>query len=164
MADVWVGCDLGQLVDPSAISVMARSLAIDANGLPARTSRGRLCYRFDVMALRRFAIGTPYAQIVNHVVDVLLRPEMGEHPQLCLDNTGVGGPIVEQFRTALSPYPRIDVHALTITAGRSWSVVGRNTYHVAKIELVAAVREALELAGSSWHVVTMERLSTMPTS
>jgi hypothetical protein len=66
------------------------------------------------------------------------------NPRLCIDATGVGNPVVEMFRTALVSHPRVEVHAISITAGRSWSVVGLRTYHVAKLELVAAVREALE--------------------
>jgi hypothetical protein len=146
MADVWVGLDLGQLVDYSAMAILSRSLAIDeATGRPAKSSRGFYQYRYDILALRRFELGTPYASIVNRVVDVLLRPELGDNVRLCVDATGVGGPIVEMFRTGLRPYPRLECHAVTITAGRSWSVVGPHAYHCAKIELVAAVREVLEL-------------------
>jgi hypothetical protein len=146
MADAFVGLDLGQLTDPTSLCVVARSLAIDdKTGLPLRNSRTFPLYRFDIMALRRFQLGIAYSSIVCHVVEVLLRPELGMHPRLVLDASGVGNPIVEQFRTALVKHPRIECHAITITGGRSYSVVGRHTYNVAKIELVAAVREALEM-------------------
>jgi hypothetical protein len=102
-------------------------------------------YRYDILALKRFPLGTPYAAIVEHVSEVMLRPELGTYPKLVIDATGVGRPIEEQFRTALAPHPRVEVHAATITAGRGHSIVRARAYHVAKIELIAAVREALEL-------------------
>lgn len=145
MADVLVGLDLGQLTDHTALAVMARSLAInEKTGLPVRTSRGRPCHRFDVMALKRFQLGTSYASIVAHVTDLMLRSELGDYPRLIVDATGVGVPIVEMFRAALAPHPRVEVHAVSITAGRAVSTVAKHTYHVAKLELVAAIREVLE--------------------
>lgn len=144
--DTLIGLDLGQLVDFTAAAVIRRSLAIDPRGgLPERDHRGRPCYRFDVAALKRYPLGTSYTSVVAHVVEQLRRPEMGRRPRLVIDGTGVGVAVVEMFRRALRPYAdRIECHAITITSGRAWSVVGPNTYHVAKIEIVGAIREALE--------------------
>jgi hypothetical protein len=145
MADFWIGLDLGQLTDPTAASVVRRSLAIGANGWPVRNTAGFPFYRFDVLAIKRYQLGTPYISIVSHITDQLRRPEISSRqPRLVIDATGVGNPVVEMFRSALKTRPEIEAHAITITAGRSWSKTARYDWHVAKLELVAAIREALE--------------------
>ena len=48
MADYFVGVDLGKLTDPTALTVMARSLAISGStGLPEKSSRGDYVYRWE---------------------------------------------------------------------------------------------------------------------
>jgi hypothetical protein len=101
-------------------------------------------HRFEVVALRRYQLGTPYTDIVPHVVGQLRRFELQPSPRLVVDATGVGCPIVEMFRTALRTDPEIEPHAITITGGRDWSKAGRYDWHVAKVELVGAMRAALE--------------------
>jgi hypothetical protein len=143
--DIWVGVDLGQLTDHTAAAVVRRSLALDPiTGWPERSHTGHLLYRHDVLAIKRYPLGTPYRTIVGHIVGQLQRPEMGRNPRLVLDSTGVGVAITEMFRTALARLPSVECHAVTITAGRNWSVVAPRTYHVAKLELVGSIREALE--------------------
>jgi hypothetical protein len=145
VADLWVGLDLGQHVDYSAACVVRRSLTFDAvTGWPERDSVGFPRYRYDVAAIRRFSLGTSYAAIVAHLVQQLRRPELGRNPRLVVDATGVGGPVVEMFRTALKSLPHVELHACVITAGRGWSLVAQRTYHVSKIELVGSIRAALE--------------------
>jgi hypothetical protein len=145
MADIWIGLDLGSLVDYTAAAVLRRSLTFDAEtGWPERDALGAARYKFDVLAIRRFALGTPYLAIVQHITGQLQRVEMGRSPRLTIDASGVGNAVVEMFRTALKSLPHIEVHAITITAGRGWSLVAQRTYHVSKLELVGSIRAALE--------------------
>jgi hypothetical protein len=145
MADIWIGLDLGQLTDFTAAAVLRRTLAIDpATGRVERRATGHPYYRFDALAIRRYPLGTPYTAIVQHITGQLERPELAPRPRLVIDGTGVGVAVVEMFRTALKKLPLVECHAITITAGRSWSVTGRHSWNVAKIEIVASVREALE--------------------
>ena len=146
MADIWVGLDLGQLTDFTALAILRRSLALGKKGLPVRSAQGFALYRFDVVALSRYPLGTPYTSVVSHVVQQLHRRELQPSPRLVIDATGCGGPIVEMFRTALRNYPEIELHAITITGGRACSKTGRYDWHVAKVELVGALRAALENA------------------
>jgi hypothetical protein len=134
--ETMVGLDLGQLTDFSAASAVERSVYLDAEGNPRRTSLGRLIRRYDVRALRRFDLGTPYTTIVDRMAE---RLRMLPGARLCIDATGVGRPIVDMFREL-----RIEVYAVTITGGNSWSNPSYNEYRVSKIELVAAIRTALE--------------------
>jgi hypothetical protein len=144
MADIWIGLDLGKLTDPTAAAVIRRSLGIKANGRLEKTSRGDSLYRFDVMAIRRYPLRTPYTGIVEHIVHQSQRHELQPRPRLVIDATGVGNPVVEMFRSAHREQFDIEVYAITITGGRSSSIVRRHEWHVAKIQLVGAIREALE--------------------
>jgi hypothetical protein len=143
--DVWIGLDLGQLTDPSAAAVVRRTLSLDPlTGWPERSYSGHALYRYDVMAIRRYPLGTPYRSIVGHIAQQLQRPEMGRNPRLTIDATGVGNAVVEQFRNALVRLPSVECYAITITGGKNWRPVAPRAYHVAKIELVGSIREALE--------------------
>jgi hypothetical protein len=143
--DMWVGIDLGQLVDPTALSVMARSIAIDpVYGRPYSTSRGDRLHRWDLAALKRYPLGTPYSTMVQDVVRIVDRNDLQPYPRLVIDGTGVGVAVVEMFRTALASHPSAEVHSICITSGRGFSPVGRHAWNVAKIEIVGALREVLE--------------------
>ena len=141
---MWIGLDLGKLTDFAAMAVVSRSLAVGADGLPIRTARGLQFHRFQVLALRRYQLGTPYTDIVTHVVGQLRRIALQPSPRLVVDATGVGNAVMEMFRSALRMDPDIEPHAITITGGRDWSRKGRYDWHVAKVELVGAMRAALE--------------------
>jgi hypothetical protein len=143
--DTFIGLDLGQLTDYTAAVPIRRSLAIGPTGLPDRDSRGRLAYRFDVAAIRRYPLGTSYTSIIAHVVEQLKRPDFGGRPRLVVDGTGVGVAVVEMFRAALRPMAdRVECYSVTITAGRAVTPVHRYDWHVAKIQLVGSIRAALE--------------------
>jgi hypothetical protein len=142
--DTFIGVDLGQLCDPTAAALIRRSMAIGPDGACVKDSRGRRLYRFDVGAIRRYPLGTPYTAIVAHVVGQLNRPEVGPRPRLVIDATGVGAAVVEMFRSALKPHPHVECYAITITAGRAATPVTRYDWHVAKVQLVGAIRSALE--------------------
>lgn len=143
--DTFIGLDLGQLTDFTAAVPVRRSLAIGEGGRPERDSRGRLLYRFDVAAIRRYPLGTSYTSIIAHVVEQLKRPDFGRRPRLVIDGTGVGVAVVEMFRTALRPYAdRVECYSVTITAGRAVTPMHKFDWHVAKIQLVGSIRAALE--------------------
>lgn len=142
--DMLFGLDVGQLVDPAAASVIRRSLAIDPRtGRPVRDSRGRAQYKFDVIALKRYELGTPYERIIEHVVGQLGKPRFRPRTLLCLDATGIGRHTAERFRTAVARMPHVSLFAVTITGGLAVSCVGRGEYHVAKTELVGGVHGVL---------------------
>lgn len=145
MADMLIGLDLGQLSDPTAACVLRRSMAIGPDGRPERDSCGRLQYRFDAIALKRYELGTPYAVIVRHIVDQLHRPEFSPKCRLVLDASGVGRPILEQFRTATRGLPHAEVWAITITGGNTCTPVGPREFNVSKVQLVGAIHSAMGL-------------------
>ena len=144
MADTWLGVDLGSHVDYSAVSVLTRSLAIDSSGLPMRNSRHAALYDWRLRGLMRFPLRTAYTEVAKKVASIARSHPLGTHPRVCVDSTGVGIPCTEMIRTALKPYPDIEVWGCSITAGEGWRVAGRQQLNVSKIELTGAFREVLE--------------------
>ncbi len=152
--DHFVGVDLGKLTDPTALTVMARSLAVDAlTGLPERSARGDSLYRWECRALKRYRLGTEYRSIVADVLRICNRRELQPAPRLVLDATGVGVAVSEMFTRALVDFPDVECHTISITAGEGFSavstlartnMVARGQWRVSKIQLIAAIRECLE--------------------
>jgi hypothetical protein len=152
--DHFIGCDLGKMTDPTALAVLSRSLSINADsGLPDRSSRGDPLYRWECRAIKRYKLGTPYLSIVADVLRVCNRRELQPRPRLVLDSSGVGVAVSEMFVRALVDYPDVECHSISITAGEGFSavsnltranLVARGQWRVAKIQLIAAIREVLE--------------------
>ena len=95
------GVDLGQAQDPTAIAV--GELAGDD---------------IQIRHLERRPLGEPYPDIIGRVA-VLIRALPGL-PDLVVDATGVGRPVIDMMRDkGLAPIP------VTITAGRGIRQVGR---------------------------------------
>lgn len=146
MADCWVGLDLGQFVDYSAVSVLGRSLAVNrATGLPLRDSRGGAVYCWDVLGLKRFALRTPYTQVIAEVAKIVARPELKPKPRLVVDATGVGVACLEMVRRGIQG---VDIWGVSITSGESWRMVRMGgagfLLHAAKVQVTGALREVLE--------------------
>ena len=109
--DSFIGVDLGKLVDPTAVCVLARSLAIDKmTGRFIRGSTGDPVYSWECRAIKRYQLGTSYINIVSDVVRICRRPELQPRPRLCLDATGVGGAVAEMFVRALA-HDDIEMHS-----------------------------------------------------
>jgi hypothetical protein len=96
----YVGLDLGQAQDYTALSVIEKASGPDT--APPRTE-------YRVRHLQRFKLGTPYPDIVTRVYEMIVKlPDS----VLTVDHTGVGRPVVDLFRASgLNPI------AVTITGG-----------------------------------------------
>jgi hypothetical protein len=124
----YLGLDLGQTQDPSALVV------IDAYGSwPERT--------YDVRHLEVFPLGTSYPAIVDAVSTLLGRSPLVGDCTLVIDHTGVGRPVGEMFAAAQQDYLGI-----TITGGAGWHQDSecRQHWHVAKMLLVSVVQRCLQ--------------------
>lgn len=122
-----VGLDLGQRQDPSALVVLERS------GFPGLDFALYRC-----AGLQRWPLQTPYRDVIASTAAVLLRPGMRDAP-LVVDETGVGAPIVEQFRAELD-HPLVPV---TITGGSQSSRQPGGGYSVPKKDLVGCLQSML---------------------
>jgi hypothetical protein len=84
----FVGLDLGQAADFSAIAVMECQVATKDT------------YTFHCRHLQRWKLRTPYPTIVADTVQLMNSPEIrqGTRALLAVDATGVGAPVVDLFK------------------------------------------------------------------
>ncbi len=84
----FVGLDLGQMQDYSALVVM------EMHG----TNKDD--YKFHCRHLQRWQLRTPYTQIVADTVRLISSPQIqqGKRAVLAVDATGVGAPVIDLFK------------------------------------------------------------------
>jgi phage terminase large subunit-like protein len=122
-ASFYIGLDLGQMRDHTAIAVVERW-------------NGQLAYkphRFEevfVRHLERVPLGTSYPAVVERVRNILENWELAGRTSLAVDATGVGGPVVDMLRRAQLG---CEITAVTMTArarehsnGAGWNVPKQN--------------------------------------
>jgi hypothetical protein len=114
----YLGLDLGQRHDPTAIAVV----------------EGRDVIR--VRHLERVPLGTPYPGVVERVRAIVRHPELVGKCALAVDGTGVGAPVVDMLRAARLG---CDISAVTITGGER-----EHHDNVPKRDLMAGVQVLLE--------------------
>lgn len=134
--DRWyVGVDLGQSTDPTAISVMNhRVVPLDEWTMneKAETWKQRKTEHFDVRHLERLPLGMSYPDQIQRVADLLARPPLNMlKPKLVIDETGVGRPVGDMFDAAGLRPSRV-----TITAGLEATCHGPSL-HVPKALLIS---------------------------
>ena len=120
-----LGLDLGKARDPSALVIIESYLDDDV---------------YRLRGLQRFPLGTPLTELPILLEPRLTKPPLASRVRIAVDATGIGDPIVELLRDRL---PRIDVYAITITAGDS--VTGKpKDPRVPKQDLIATTSVILE--------------------
>lgn len=155
--DRWiVGLDVGQSIDPSAVSVLHHTCRPLDEWVPntfAKHWRQSRIERFSILHLERLRLGMPYPEQVAHVSRLMCRaPLSWRKPELVIDYTGCGRPVADMFdRAGLRPTN------ILITAGEAVTRVAGKTWHVAKpflisglearmhageLEIAAGIREA----------------------
>lgn len=124
----FVGVDLGQTSDPTAIACVEKSTP--AEGDPS----------YAVRHLERLPLGTPYPKVVDRVVELFAAPPLTDG-HLVVDWTGVGRPVVDMIRQAGPKCKKLV--PITITAGTSANPDGRG-WRVPKVELVSSLQVLLQ--------------------
>ena len=140
----FVGLDLGQTHDPTAVAVLERATTLTGAIDPvtfARASRTTL----DVRHLERLPLGTPYPEVVRQVLARVTALQGHGRTTVVVDATGVGAPVLdllrEEFRAAgLGGCP---IAPVVITGGAQASRTGK-AWHVPKRDLVQGLQLALE--------------------
>ncbi|MBT9174209.1 MAG: hypothetical protein DDT21_02620 [Syntrophomonadaceae bacterium] len=149
MADFFIGLDLGQAQDYTAISVVEKlkvptgekrvAWAGIGGGLygPGRRSLrevDKTVTHYHLRCLERPRLGTPYPAIVERVGKLMGNEPLKGKTHLVVDSTGVGAPVVDLLEQAgLHPV------AVTITGGDSVSRDGDH-YSVPKRDLVSTLQ------------------------
>jgi hypothetical protein len=137
MSRFYVGLDLGQRRDHSAVAVVEKLERWRPYG-PAEFEA------FVVRYLERMPLGMTYPQVVARVCSLVGAREMHRQCELVVDATGVGAPVVEMLR---AEGPACDISSVTITGGEKESGgpgYGGGHYNVPKRDLIASVQLALE--------------------
>jgi phage FluMu gp28-like protein len=125
MTTYFIGVDLGQRQDHTAIAVIER-----AEGL------------MMVRHIERVELGTPYPMVVASLREMVWRQEVRGRCALVVDGTGVGAPVVDMLRRAGLG---CEITAVTITGGeREHRSGGGQRVTVPKRDLMAGVQVALE--------------------
>jgi hypothetical protein len=137
----FVGLDLGQAQDPSAIAALRRRVWPGESPL------------LDIIHLRRFELGMPYTEQAKQVALLLDRTEhasSGVRPLrgcvLGLDRTGVGRGVYDLFVAKRLP---CRLHGIAITAGHT-ATQDAGGWKVPKADLVGAVTVLLQSHRLKW--------------
>jgi hypothetical protein len=139
----FVGCDLGQSNDPTAISVLHRSreplrswsTILETDNLIEKHQD--VAERFDVRHLERLPLGTSYPAVVELVARLIAREPLRENCELVIDETGVGRAVGDIFCRY-----GVEFVGVTITAGTGaerQQPSGPERWHVSKQVLVSTV-------------------------
>jgi hypothetical protein len=122
MPRFFVGVDLGQVHDPTAIAVIEASDVL------------------RVRYLERIALGTPYAGVVEQVRNVSCAKVLDGRCRVMVDATGVGRPVVEMLQSVKLGGELVPV---MVTGGRKQSLQD-GFYKVPKVDLIRRVQTLLE--------------------
>jgi hypothetical protein len=135
----FVGVDLGQTTDPTAVCVIE---ALDIPDIEEDKVYSEVPYHptaFHVRHLERLKLGMSYVDQAKYVYETMHTAPLTK-AALVVDGTGVGRPVVDIFRKAgLKPI------AVTITAGDSVTRerLAPDDWHVAKVQVVSGLQAAL---------------------
>jgi len=126
----YVGLDLGQRQDPSAVAVVEWSP--------------------EALLLRhaeRVPLGTPYQKVVARMRRIVEHRELRGQCCLAVDATGVGAPVVEMLRAAAGAWShQCEICAVTITGGEREHQTGHG-WSVPKKDLISGLVVLLERGG-----------------
>jgi hypothetical protein len=127
--DYYVGVDLGQTTDFTAVALIERPSEWPEDGV----------VHYALRHLQRFPLKTPYTAIVPAVVQ--MARSLPGYPVLVVDQTGVGRAVVDLLQSAPLPGRMVPI---TITAGHQATVLEDGSHHVPKKDLVGCLQVLLE--------------------
>jgi hypothetical protein len=138
MVRFFVGVDLGQKQDYTAIAVLERAEV--AKGVDRVTWERVVEVRYNLRHLERLALGTPYQEVVRRVRELTRSGELAGQCTVVADATGVGGAVMDLLRQAGLGCGLV---AVTITGSQRASRAG-GEWHAPKRELVVGLQLMLE--------------------
>lgn len=119
MTKFFVGVDLGQAQDYTAICVLER--------LKSSTEANKKQFTYHLRHLERVR-GMPYQSIVDRVAKLMHTPELEGETSLVIDQTGCGRPVFDMFTEGELDPVGISIHGGDATThdGRNWRVPKRD--------------------------------------
>ena len=133
----FVGLDLGQVRDFTALAVLERPLICPHDALARRKPA------YALRHLQRFPLGTPYLAVVQGVLTLLGGARLSD-PTLAVDQTGVGRAVVDMLADALRGQVSCLFFPVTLTAGHAVTGGEDGVLHVPKRELVGTLQVLLQ--------------------
>src|SRR5215217_1060096 len=110
----YVGVDLGQRRDPTALAVVERRERLTGETDPVTWERRREV-QVSVRHLERLALGTSYVNVAACVGELVRRPELAGRCTMVVDATGVGAAVMDLIRA--QRIPGCTIVPVTITGG-----------------------------------------------
>jgi hypothetical protein len=95
-ANYYLGLDLGQPFEDSALAALEQTRRPEVEG------SGTLVSHYAVRFLKRWPARTSYQDIVDEVATLVRKPPL-DNPNLVIDLTAVGRPVMEIVRRAEMP-------------------------------------------------------------
>lgn len=134
MIRFFMGVDLGQAHDYSAVSILEQELKLYEPKPGWRPINPEVIDNtYLVRYLERFKLGTPYPMIVERIARLMEQPQMKIEGKLIVDATGVGAPVVDMMKLR-----KLHPVCIKITGGFEVTQT-KDGYHVPKAELVSAL-------------------------
>ncbi len=137
--DYFLGLDLGQAADYSALAILERTEKTLEIPYPDKPARIEKKWHFACRELKRWPLGTPYTSLVTEIEVLTAKPPLAK-ANLVVDGTGVGRPVVDMFRNARLAAILVPV---MITSGNKESLQD-GYHHVAKNILISTLQVLLQ--------------------
>ena len=133
MSSFFIGLDLGQKNDPTAVAVLQRFVSFRAHQSP-------VLHSLHVRHVERLPLGAPYPRVVERIREIVSHDHLAGDCSLAVDATGLGAPVVDMLRAARL---NCDISPVNITGGDQQSRSGK-TWNVPKRDLLACLQLPLE--------------------
>lgn len=134
----FVGLDLGQTNDPTALSVLERRTAPVLHAGYRFSNKLEFSTSYQIRHLERLPLGLSYPTIVHKVSETMNTAPVFKNARLIIDQTGVGRPVFDLFKDA-----GMEPLGVTITAGLDWSRETYDNFRVPKGLLVSRLQAAI---------------------
>lgn len=132
----FVGLDLGQAQDFTALAVLTRPQVLARDPTPLRRCP------YALRHLQRFPLGTPYSHVLTMLLKVLRTPPL-VGSLVIVDQTGVGKAVVDTLADGLRDRVTCTFCPVTITTGQD-VITGGGALRVPKKELVGILQVLLQ--------------------
>jgi hypothetical protein len=138
----YIGIDLGQRIDYTAIAVVERRQPVihGFDHLHWLRTVEKLPDEWAVRRLERIPLGTPYTKVVDRLAELARHPKLAGHCRMVIDATGVGAPVVDMLKAANIG---CEIVPVVFSAGTQESFDGK-TWRVPKLDLLARLQMLFE--------------------
>lgn len=138
--EYFLGLDLGQRRDRTAVAIIERSHCVSATGRNPITWEPLRRIHHNVRFLQRLPLHTPYTAVSQHVAGMANRLAALGTTIVAVDATGVGLPIVDALRIVNAPW-----RLMPVTIGFSGTqYYDDGFFRVPKRDLIANLQLAAE--------------------